>query len=152
MKRVRRRVFQAWFRFSRPMTLGVRAAVLRDDGKVLLVRHTYTDGLYLPGGGVEKGETAEAALIKELQEEGGVDLQTSPDVFAVYANFRYFPGDHVLFYKIAPDAWSPCPPASRGEISERVWVHPSDTPADTTDATKRRLSELFHGKPKDPLW
>ena len=56
------------------MTLGVRALVERSDGKVLLVRHTYTKGLYLPGGGVEKGEIASVSLLRELKEEGGVEL------------------------------------------------------------------------------
>ncbi|MEM9842987.1 MAG: NUDIX domain-containing protein, partial [Pseudomonadota bacterium] len=37
------------------MTLGVRAIVENAEGQVLLVRHTYTPGLYLPGGGVERG-------------------------------------------------------------------------------------------------
>ena len=67
--RIRTRIFQAWFRFSRPMTLGARGIVENESGEVLLVRHTYTRGLYLPGGGVERGETVMQALIRELAEE-----------------------------------------------------------------------------------
>ena len=70
MQKLRQRVF----RFRRPMTLGVRAVVERSDGNILLVRHTYTKGLFFPGGGIEKGERAETSLLRELKEEGGVEL------------------------------------------------------------------------------
>jgi hypothetical protein len=37
--------------FQRPMTLGVRGLVIDSEDRVLLVRHTYVPGFYLPGGG-----------------------------------------------------------------------------------------------------
>uniref|UniRef100_UPI000ADAEDDE NUDIX domain-containing protein n=1 Tax=Sphingomonas pruni TaxID=40683 RepID=UPI000ADAEDDE len=50
------------WRITRPRTIGVRA-ILRDrDGRIALVRHTYLDHWYLPGGGVKKGESIDAAL------------------------------------------------------------------------------------------
>ena len=61
-----------WFRFSRPMTLGARVAVLDSQGQVLLVKHTYTRGWLLPGGGVEEGEELEDALLREITEECGM--------------------------------------------------------------------------------
>jgi hypothetical protein len=71
MARIRTRVFQSWFRLSRPMTLGVRGVVENEAGKVFMIRHTYTPGWYLPGGGVEKAETCLESLERELLEEGG---------------------------------------------------------------------------------
>jgi hypothetical protein len=38
---------------ARPLTLGVRLILVK-DGSVVLVRHTYQDFWFLPGGGVEK--------------------------------------------------------------------------------------------------
>ena len=60
------------FIFTRGMTLGVRAACFDQQGRVFLVRHTYLPGWHLPGGGVERDETALQALAKEIREEGNL--------------------------------------------------------------------------------
>ena len=52
-----RPLFFWWSRLTRAKTLGVRVLVQAEAGRVLLVRHTYLDGWYLPGGGVDGGET-----------------------------------------------------------------------------------------------
>lgn len=49
----------------RPLTLGVRAIVLNDAGELLLVKHTYLNGWYLPGGRVDKGETLHCYMPNE---------------------------------------------------------------------------------------
>jgi ADP-ribose pyrophosphatase YjhB (NUDIX family) len=55
--------------------LKVRVAVER-DGQLLLARHERPDDAFwcLPGGGVEPGEAAEPAAVRELREEAGVDV------------------------------------------------------------------------------
>lgn len=55
----------------------VRAtAVLIEDGEILLVqqRVTHERGWSLPGGALEMGESLEACLIREVQEETGLDI------------------------------------------------------------------------------
>ncbi|WP_051131935.1 NUDIX domain-containing protein [Legionella tunisiensis] len=68
-------------------TIGARALVINED-KVLLVKHSYTPGWYTIGGAVEKGETPIEAVQRELFEEVGVKCLTLPKLFSVYHNHR----------------------------------------------------------------
>lgn len=45
-----RPLFQAWWRMKRGTTLGVRVLAQREDGAIMLVKHTYMAGWHLPGG------------------------------------------------------------------------------------------------------
>ena len=68
-----RRLLHLHWRFSRGLTLGVRAVVIDAAGKVFLVRHSYVSGWHLPGGGVDhyrpcaQGETAGKARVEVQQ-------------------------------------------------------------------------------------
>lgn len=117
----RDRAFQTWWRFQRPLTLGVRGIVRDKAGAVLLVKHTYTPGWHFPGGGVEKGETVLQALERELIEEAGVKITAPPALLGVYANAKMFPNDHVLLYEIK--SWTAVPPTAKGEILRARVLH-----------------------------
>ena len=62
-------------------------AVVRDDaGRLLLIRrgHEPSRGLWsLPGGRVEPGETLEAAVVREVREETGLDVRVGAPVGSV---------------------------------------------------------------------
>jgi len=67
---------------DRPI-VGVGAVVLNRDGRVLLARraHEPLKGEWsLPGGGVEVGETLEAAVAREILEETGLSIVVGPVV------------------------------------------------------------------------
>ncbi len=53
------------------------AALMLMDGKVVLARHRAGDAVYhlLPGGGVDYRETIEAALLREIAEETGLQAR-----------------------------------------------------------------------------
>ncbi|NOT26683.1 MAG: NUDIX hydrolase [Acidobacteria bacterium] len=64
---------------ARPI-VGV-GAVIVDDGKVVLVKRRYEPlaGRWsLPGGTLEVGETLKAAVIREMREETGLDVEVGP--------------------------------------------------------------------------
>jgi ADP-ribose pyrophosphatase YjhB (NUDIX family) len=143
-------LFRLWWRINRGMTLGVRGVALDDQGRVLLVRHTYVEGWFLPGGGVESGETAVHALTREMAEEAGVELTAAPTLLGFYSNAAVFRNDHVLLYRI--NAWRPCPPTSEGEIAERGFFPVDALPEGVSNATRARLQELFAGGPPSEYW
>ena len=150
MPTLRTLAFQAWLRISRPMTLGVRAAVENADGHVFMVRHTYINGWFMPGGGIEKDEPALEALRRELIEEGGIRLIAEPKVFGFYSNHHHFRNDHVLLYHVPWGSWEKVAATSTGEISETAWVNPHAPPAGVTAGNLRRLEELYRGAPVSP--
>ncbi len=76
-------VLHPWFRLTRGLTLGVRVMVQNPQGHILLVRHTYSPGWLLPGGGVERGELAEEAAAREVLEETGVSVTQPLKLFEV---------------------------------------------------------------------
>lgn len=152
MADLRTQLFRTWFRLSRPMTLGARAMVENRAGEILLVRHTYSKGLYFPGGGVEKGETVYESMVRELEEEGGVKVTGSAGLVGIFSNHRHMRNDHVLLYKVAADAWTKFGDPIGREISELVWCDPSAPPEDTTPGTKRRLVELITKSVPDEHW
>lgn len=61
-----RPLFFAWSRLTRGKTLGVRAVAVDTQGRVLMVRHTYLAGWWLPGGGVDRGERTSHGEIAEV--------------------------------------------------------------------------------------
>jgi 8-oxo-dGTP pyrophosphatase MutT (NUDIX family) len=84
-----------WF-FTRPVVIGVRIMLVK-NGQVLLVRHTYIDGWYLPGGGVKRGETVEEAARREAQEEVGANMNAL-ELQGVYSNFNEYKNDHNILF------------------------------------------------------
>lgn len=135
------------------MTLGARALVLDEAGRVLLVRHTYMKGLFLPGGGVERGETVLTSLGRELEEEAALRLIGTANLVGIFSNHRIMKNDHVCLYRVEAAAWEDngTNPIGR-EISELVWCDPADPPSDTTPGTKRRLHEHVTGAQPPAHW
>ena len=61
-----------------PVAFGALALV-EQGGKVVLIRHSYTAGWHLPGGGVQNGEPPEKAVMRELKEELGLTGASEPE-------------------------------------------------------------------------
>jgi 8-oxo-dGTP pyrophosphatase MutT (NUDIX family) len=144
-------VFHFYWRLVRSMTLGVRAVVLDADNKVFLVKHSYVPGWYLPGGGVEVGESFLESLRRELVEEGRIELVGEPVLHGVFFNNHVSPRDHVAVYVVRHFRQDRLPEPNR-EIVACGFFDPAALPADTTPGTRLRIAEVLDGKLLTVTW
>ncbi len=134
-------VYQVYLYFVRPLALGVRVMMVR-GGQVLLVRHTYTDGWYMPGGGVQRGETMDAAARREAAEEVGAELHDLRLV-GVFSSFKELKSDHNILF-VSTD-FSVGRKQDR-EIAEARFFPLNALPDGLWPGHRRRLEELLAGR------
>jgi ADP-ribose pyrophosphatase YjhB (NUDIX family) len=146
-----RRVLHLYWWFARGMTLGVRAVVLDGDNRVFLVKHSYVSGWHLPGGGVEVGESFQDALRRELAEEGRIELSGEPVLHGLFFNSQVSRRDHVAVYLIRHFRQDRLPEPNR-EIIACGFFETSALPAETTEGTRLRISEVLEGRAPIVTW
>ena len=150
-KRWRDRLMHTAFVFLRPMTLGVRGVALDADNRVLLVKHGYTPGWHFPGGGVERGETCEQALAREMEEEACVSPEPPLRLHGLFQNINMSPRDHVAVYVVRSFRVIGERKPDREILAARFF--PADAlPEDATRATRARLAEILGGRPLSATW
>lgn len=71
-KQVRRRIVRT---VSPSFTVGSMCFLERDDGALLLVRHSYRERWGVPGGLLARGEDAEDGVRREVMEEVGFEIR-----------------------------------------------------------------------------
>jgi ADP-ribose pyrophosphatase YjhB (NUDIX family) len=137
----------------------VRALIVDPDRRVLLVRFEFPDRHVwaTPGGGMEPGETAEAALRRELGEELGLaEFDIGPLVWerthiVPFLDGR-FDGQHDRCYLVETVPFDPAPTLTWEQLNaeyvfEIRWWTPDEVaafvPTDTLVTAPRHLSELY---------
>ena len=146
-----RRGLHLYWRFSRGLTLGVRGAAIDDRNRIFLVRHTYTPGWHMPGGGVEVGETALEALVREMREEAALEIAGTPHLHGVFFHRGVSRRDHVLVF-VTREFEVLAPKAPDREIAEAGFFPLDRLPEGTTRATRARIAEIVGGLSPAPLW
>lgn len=131
--------------------VGVRGILINAQNEVLLLRHTYRPGWYLPGGGVDRNETAAMAVIREVHEETGLSATGQPELFHVYLNRWLGIDDHVLVFAIRQyqgkaEIHDPF------EIAELGWFALSDLPEEVNPATARCLAQFLGQAERSDYW
>jgi 8-oxo-dGTP pyrophosphatase MutT (NUDIX family) len=146
-----RRALHFYWRFARAMTLGVRAVVIDDHGRIFLVKHSYISGWHLPGGGVEVGETLSQALARELHEEGNIELTGPPHFQGMFFNVRISRRDHIALFVVRAFR-QPSMPKPNHEIVAHGFFAVDALPNDTSAATRARIAEVLGGAPVSERW
>ena len=107
-------------------------AVVVRDGKLLMERVFYfgREFFTLPGGGIEKNETPEKAVIRELKEECGVDGTIIRPLAVQYKSG----GAEYSFEVSIPDnqepvtGYDPEEPADNPPLKEVLWMELDEMP------------------------
>ena len=131
-----------------PVAYGACALVER-DGKVLLVRHSYMAGWLLPGGGVQRGEPAELAVVRELGEEIGLTRCAPPELFGLYSRQAGWVTNVIALYRIGDAEFLFRPNL---EIREILFTDPARPPDGTPVSIRRRLAEFAGMEPRSARW
>ena len=124
----------------RPVRVGVRAMMIQ-DGNVWLVRQTYMPGWFMPGGGVKRGETLDAAARREALEETGAELGELT-LLGAYTNFTEWKTDHNVVFICHEFKFVGKPDS---EVAELRVFPLNDLPEDLWPGHKRRLEEYQSG-------
>ena len=129
--------FKVYCFIFRPVRIGVRVMMIQDN-EVLLIRHTYLPGWFMPGGGTKRHETLEQAARREAREETGAEL-LEISLLGVFSSFVQWKTDHTAVFlctdfKIIGK--------SDGEIAE-MRRFPLDALPESTFASHRKLLEEY---------
>jgi 8-oxo-dGTP pyrophosphatase MutT (NUDIX family) len=137
-----------------PMREGVRAVVLDDDERILLVHFQFPDWTLwaTPGGGVEPGETLELAIRRELHEEVGlVAVELGPIIWERTHVFPFaeFSGQYEKFFLVRASTSVINPSFSQEELmaerltASRWWTVQEIREARDELFAPRRLASLL---------
>ena len=111
------------------------------NGEILLVKHSYQNSWFFPGGGVKRGETYEEAARREMKEEAGAVGETL-QFLGVYNSYSQGKSDSVALFLCEDFTFTG---RSDGEIEE-VRLFPLDqTPENLSPGCARRLDEYKKG-------
>lgn len=112
-------------------------AIIQKNGKILMAGNDRVDYLYSVGGRIQFGETAEEAVVREVEEETGVKMEVDRLGF-VHEN--YFIGDSpakmgkriyeisLYFYMKVPQDFTPVSMSFTEDQNKEFlrWVSPED--------------------------
>lgn len=140
-----------YFFLRRGTTLGVRVLLVFRKSKVVLVKHTYQDGWWLPGGGVEHGHTLTETARKEIKEETGLVLGDDLRLLSMHLNKLVSNRDHIATFLATIDS-DEMLSSSSAEISQVQLFDMHNLPSDVDAGSKRRIQEHLTSSSPSLYW
>lgn len=144
------RIRKAIRRLLRIRTRGVKVMIFNDAGEILLIRNSYgpTHLYVLPGGGIGRGETPEAAAAREVMEEVGLEVR---GLAFASEHFNAAEGKRDTIHLFRARAEGE-PRIDNLEVAEARFFPLDGLPPSTSAATLRRLAEHRGDRPVDGSW
>ena len=141
--------YRVYLFLLRPIRMGVCLMMIKDE-QVLLVRHTYKEGWFMPGGGLKRGETIEQAARREAREETGAELG-GVKFIGIYTSFEENKTDHCSVFLCSDFKVTG---KSDNEIAEARLFQLNNLPEDIVSGHRLRIEEYFQKKeaPKFGAW
>ena len=121
-------------------TVGVVGLVLDEEGRVLLLRHTYRPGREwgLPGGGLHLHESLEDCLRREIREETGMRVRVDR-LLSAAAHFDRRLVDMIYACRPSPgeslEGFTPNP-----EVAEARFFPPDELPENMSRSQRRLVA------------
>jgi ADP-ribose pyrophosphatase YjhB (NUDIX family) len=128
---MRRRIVRT---VSPKFTVGAVCFVAREDGRVLLVRHSYHRHWGTPGGLAKRREQPRVAAVRETREEVGVDVELVGEP-AVVVDAVLHRVDVVYRAILVRESDAERARPTSAEIVEVGWFHPDDLPDVSTETS-----------------
>ncbi len=131
-----------------PIDFGVHA-IVEQDGKIVLIRQSFSRGWRFPGGGVGHREPGPAAILRELREEIGLTRSREPELFGLYLRPILLGTNLIALYRVR-DAEFAFKPGF--EVKEMLLADPAAPPPGTIEPIRRRLLEVTGSVSQDAMW
>jgi ADP-ribose pyrophosphatase YjhB (NUDIX family) len=144
------RVRKAVFRVFRVKTRGAKVMVFNPAGELLLIRNSYgpTHLWVLPGGGINRRESPEAAGAREVKEEVGLEV-TGLTRLSEHFNGAEGKRDTIFLFAAKADGE---PEIDRVELEEARFFPLDRLPDSVSTATLRRIAEYRGERTPDGRW
>jgi nucleoside triphosphatase len=124
----------------------VGALIVNDHGELLLVRSYKWGSRYtVPGGHIELGERAEAAIKREVQEEVGLEVEPVALLLLQEAVYPadYIKHEHYIFLDYLCRTKSTNVKLDEREIQEYIWKPPKEALQSDLEFYTRNLVEAY---------
>jgi 8-oxo-dGTP pyrophosphatase MutT (NUDIX family) len=122
---------------------GVRVILIR-HGRVVLVRHWFSPGIWtLPGGGIKKGETPREAGVREIFEEIGYKINSFGGQVGIYSGRMGRRDSVIVLY--TDDFEGSMKFAPNFEVIEKSLFELDHLPSTISPANRRRIEAYAKG-------
>jgi ADP-ribose pyrophosphatase YjhB (NUDIX family) len=134
------------FAHSTPFAVG-DAAIIDDDGRMLLIQRADNQRWAMPGGAFEVGETAAAGAVREALEETGIHCEAVALVGVFDSRLCGSVSRHHLYqfvFLCKPLAKTPIAQPSHGhEVLDAAWFAEEELPAELDPGHATRIPVAF---------